>query len=226
MEYRTDRADFLTELQLDLAAPIVRAGDDDESVRQRLDALLALNAETAHEKKMYHGEKEKTSAALMARPLDFRQTYAKFGLLLGTFPPAAFFARYLLDAKIRPDELWIIGLMAVVVLLSATVGYQSGKVVAKAQRSLENESYSLMFLLTPLIGAAWGIAAGGAGGLVIFGIGAIFGAMLGGAVGAVALPLFALFHRWMKSGEMIERKHFLPLAFGVTFVLSAFILGL
>lgn len=199
---------------------------NDESVHQRLDFLLALNAETAREKKMYRAEKEKLAAALMAHPLDFRQTYAKLGLLLGTLPPSAVFARFLLNSHIRPDEVWIIGLLAIVVLLTAMVAFQSGKFVGKIQRNIENENLPMMLFLTPLVGAFWGIISGGAGGLLIFGIGAIFGALIGGAVGAVTLPLFALFHRWIKSGDMIDRKHFLPIAFGVTFVLSALILGL
>jgi hypothetical protein len=93
-------------------------------------------------------------------------------------------------------------------------------------RNIEARSWSVMLLLAPLIGLTWGIISGGAGGVIIFVIGALFGAILGGAVGMVALPAFAVFHRLLKRGDMIERRHFLPLAFGITFTICSFILGL
>jgi hypothetical protein len=68
--------------------------------------------------------------------------------------------------------------------------------------------------------------AGGAGGIIIFGVGAFFGAMVGSLVGSVALPFFSIFHRLLKRGDKIESKHFLPLAFGIAFIISAFFLGL
>jgi hypothetical protein len=67
---------------------------------------------------------------------------------------------------------------------------------------------------------------GAAGGIFIFIIGALFGAILAAMVGSIAVPAFTIFHRLLKRGEMIERKHFLPLAFGITFIITAFILGL
>jgi hypothetical protein len=72
----------------------------------------------------------------------------------------------------------------------------------------------------------WGIIAGGSGGLIIFLVGAFFGAFVGGTVGAVALPAFAVFHRVLKRGDVMEYKHFLPLALGVTLTICSFILGL
>lgn len=63
-------------------------------------------------------------------------------------------------------------------------------------------------------------------GIFIFLIGAIFGAMIAGAVGGLALPIFTIFHRWLKKGEVIERNQFLPIAMGITFIICALILGL
>lgn len=83
-----------------------------------------------------------------------------------------------------------------------------------------------MVLALPFIGLLWGGVAGAAGGIVVFIFGAFFGAILGGMVGSVALPLFTIFHRLLKKGESIERKHFLPLAFGITFIICGFIFGL
>ncbi len=83
-----------------------------------------------------------------------------------------------------------------------------------------------MILALPFVGILWGILSGGAGGAVILLFGAIFGAILGGIVGSFALPVFTILHRLLKKGDQIERKHFLPLAFGITFIISAFMLGL
>jgi hypothetical protein len=83
-----------------------------------------------------------------------------------------------------------------------------------------------MILMMPLIGLLWGMISGGAGGVIVFIFGAFFGAILGGIVGSLALPLFTIFHRLMKKGENIELKHFLPIAFGITFIICGFILGL
>ena len=83
-----------------------------------------------------------------------------------------------------------------------------------------------MVLALPFVGILWGVIAGGAGGAIIFIVGAFFGALLGASVGGFALPFFVIFHRLFKSGDKIDRKHFLPLAFGVSFIISAFFLGL
>jgi hypothetical protein len=78
----------------------------------------------------------------------------------------------------------------------------------------------------PFLGWFWGMIAGGSGGIVILIVGAFFGAVIGGLVGLFALPVFTIFHRLLKKGELIDRRHFLPLAFGITFIVCGFILGL
>ena len=203
------------------------SADNGEATLQRLDALLALNAETALEKKMFRSEREKTEAALMANPLTDRQVFAYFGLLLGIFPPAAIFTRFFIyDGNLRGDEFWMIGVAAIINLISAIVGYFSGKVVGKAVGKLEQTSWTKMLLALPFIGILWGLLAGGAGGIIVFVVGAVFGAAIGAMVGGVALPAFTIFHRWLKKGDFIDRKHFLPLAFGIVFIICAFIFGL
>ena len=200
---------------------------DGELTRQRLDALLAVNAATAREKFLYRSEQEKTEAALMRNPLSTKQAYAWFGLLLGTFPPAAIFTRFLIDSRGLSDgDLWILGVIAIVNVISAVVGYFSGKLIGKIVGELEKTSWLPMIFALPFVGILWGILAGGAGGVIIFIIGAFFGALLGSAVGSIALPAFTIFHRLLKKGDMIDRKHFLPLAFGITFIICGFILGL
>lgn len=207
--------------------PLTNADNEGAATLQRLDALLALNAETALEKKMFRSEREKTEVALMKNPLTDPQVFAYFGLLLGIFPPAAIFTRFFVhDGNLRSDEFWLIGVAAIINLISAIVGYFSGKAVGRFVGKLEQTSWTKMLLALPLIGILWGLLAGGAGGIIVFVVGAIFGAALGATVGGVALPVFTIFHRWLKKGDAIDRKHFLPLAFGIVFVICAFIFGL
>ena len=206
--------------------PFVK-NDGGEITLKRLDTMLALNAETSREKAMFRSDRERTEAALMKNPLTGRQAFAYFGLLLGTFPPAAIFTRLLTDAgNLHGDDYWMIGVMAIVNLISAIVGYFSGRLVGKIVSQLEKSSWSKMLLALPFIGILWGIMAGGAGGVIIFVVGAVFGAMFGAAVGSLALPIFTIFHRLLKTGDVIDRRQFIPLAFGITLIISAFILGL
>ena len=200
---------------------------ESELVRQRLDYLLTVNAETAREKAMFHSDQEKLEAELMASPLDTEKTYAYFGLMLGTFPPAAFFVKFAIDSNLLVrDEAWIFGVLFIVNLISAIVGYFTGKFIGRSVREAENFSWLPMLFLLPFIGLFWGILAGGAGGAVILIFGAFFGAILGGIVGVAALPVFTIFHRLLKRGDQIELKHFLPIAFGITFAICSFILGM
>lgn len=199
----------------------------DEQTNQRLDTLLKINEETAREKALFGSEQEKIEATLMKDGLNTKQAFAYFGLLLGTFVPAAMFTRFLIDARgLRVEDLWILGIVAIVNIITAVVGYFSGKIIARSVSEVEGFSWGMMLLITPFIGLVWGIMAGGAGGIIIFFVGAFFGAFLGGAVGSVALPAFALLHRLMKKGDLIDMRHFLPIAFGITFVICGFILGI
>lgn len=200
---------------------------DNEFTQKRLDALLKTNAETAREKSLFRSEQEKNNRALMKNPLSAKQTFQYFGLLLGTFTPLAIFVRLFSDKEIfRGEDFWFVGVVAVVNLISAIVGYFSGGMIAGIVADLERQSWQRMILTLPFVGMLWGIMAGGAGGAVIFLFGAFFGAALGAAVGSVALPAFVVIYRALKNGDQIDRRHFLPIASGITFVISAFILGL
>lgn len=161
----------------------------------------------------------------MKYPLSHKETFAYLGFLLGAFPPAAFFVRFFSGKVLRREDAWLLGFMIAINLISVAAGYFSGKLIGSIVRETENFSWTKMILILPFIGIMWGILAGGAGGVIVFIVGAFFGAFLGALVGAVALPVFAVFHRLLKRGDKIELKHFLPLAFGTSLVVSAFILG-
>ena len=198
----------------------------DQTTLRRLEILLAENAETARSKNSYRTDREMFEAELMRHPLSPDKVFSFFGLMLGTLPPATLFARFILETRtFESRDAWVIGVLVIVNIVTAIVGYFSGKLIAKMVSGVENYRWPFMIMILPLIGLLWGIMAGGAGGFVIFVFGAIFGAFIGGAVGAVALPIFVLFHRLMKRGDMIEAKHFLPLALGITLSICTFMLG-
>jgi hypothetical protein len=200
---------------------------DSELARQRLDLLLEANVEIAREKSTFIFEREELEASLMKNPLSVEKTFARLGLLLGVFPPTALFTRFFIDSRIfQGEDVWILGIAAIVTLVSTVVGYFSGKFIGNIVFELEKMSWSKMLTALPFIGIFWGIMAGGAGGIIILGIGAFFGAVVGGLVGGAALPIFSIFHRLLKRDDKIESKHFLPLAFGIAFIISAFFLGL
>ncbi len=196
---------------------------DHELTQERLDELISLNAEYARREEIFSSDKEKLEADLMSNPLSVEKAFSYFGFLLGTFPPAALFTRFLIDAN--NVEFWVVVLLLVVNVVTASAGYLSGKLIGKITFELEKFSWHSMLLALPFLGLLWGIISGGAGGFFIFVFGAIFGAMIGGLVGSVALPAFAIFHRLLKRGDKIENKHFMPLAYGISLVISAFILG-
>lgn len=200
----------------------------DSGVEDRLAVLLAVNAEIAREKSLFRDERERLEAAVMMHPIAPDKVYSYFGLMIGALVPAAIFTRLLWNGggDLRPEDAFVMILFVLTNVTAAVTGFFSGKLVGRSVAYLHGLSLGRSLLLLPFLGLVWGMAAGAAGGVFIFVIGAIFGAVLGGLVGAVALPAFALLHRMMKSGEMIDRKHFLPLAFGVTLTICSFILGL
>ncbi len=199
----------------------------DSHVEEKLDALLAANAEFANNNSESDYASENAAVNSIENPISIEGAFSYFGLLLGIFPPAAFFLKMLFDiGEFKGESAWLLLLMVVVNAAAASVGYFSGKVVGKIVFSLEKYPWWMMMLLMPFIGILWGMTSGGTAGLFVFIFGAIFGAAIGGAVGGTALPLFALFHRLFKKGDKIERKLFLPIAFGISLMISAFILAM
>jgi hypothetical protein len=201
--------------------------DGSREIENRLEILLAENAETARAKQNFQRDSEQFEAELMRRPLTSSQAFSYFGLMLGALTPASIFGKILLSANgFRPDESWVVGVFLIINIISSVVGYFSGKLIARMVMSVEKLRWPVMLTILPLIGILWGIMAGGAGGFIVFVVGAFFGAALGTLVGGTALPVFAVLHRLLKRGDMIEARHFLPAAFGITLTICAFIFGL
>ena len=223
MENRTTKTiDRRTNIGLAQSSPFC-----EDDVFERLDSLLELNLSKAKENTLFRTEREKFESELIKNPLNTENSFAYFGLLIGLFTPLAMITRFLIDAGgIQNEQAVFFAISFAVNAVSAVVGYFSGKIVGKIVREVETFSWLRMMLILPFVGSLWGAVSGGAGGLFVLVFGAVFGAMLGGMVGFAALPIFAIFHRLLKKGDIIERNQFLPVAFGVTFAICGFILGL
>ena len=209
-----------TETAINLQGP--PEGND---VYARLNWLVAANGYEERRRQLYRSALEEEEMLLMRRPLTARRTYALFGLMLGVFPPAAIFTE-LFGYGFSGGSGILFLIFLFMNLICAVVGYWMGVVLSGSIADWERRSWSAMLLLVMVLGMGWGAATGAAGGFIFFGIGAIVGAYFAILVGAVAFPLFAVLHRLVWRGGMIDARHFWPLAAGVTMTITALILGL
>lgn len=164
--------------------------------------------------------------SLMVRPVDSNKAFAYFGLIVGSLPPFA------LVFKVIGETIHVerVPVLFLVLLTAAGVGtgvaaYASGRLVASLVGRMGNFHVANRVALLSLTGFAWGAFSGAIGGLFLFIIGSVFAAIIGGMVGSVALPLFVGLREPLRRGDMIEVRHFLPIAFGITFSLCALLLG-
>lgn len=211
--------------QLSLEHRMMYYPDPGLDLENRLQWLLAANAEMAKHKTEFPTRAIELERAMMKRPLNAKQTFSWLGAMLGTFPPATLFAMFLVSSN-GPEPAIVVALLGLVTAVTAVTGYFSGKVVAQLVTNIRRISLSTSLLLVPLVGFLWGAVSGAAGGLFLFIIGAAFGGAIGGAVGAVALTAFFLLYRKLTVAGMIELTHFLPLSLGVTFTICAYLLSL
>ena len=161
----------------------------------------------------------------MKSPITIEKAYSYFGAMLGLFPPFALFAKFIFEKGANPDT-FAICILLFMNAICVLAGYFSGKLIGKVVSNVEKMSWTKMLLLLPFIGILWGILTGGAGGVIVFIVGAIFGAIIASMVGGIAIPAFTIFHRLLKKGDVIEEKHFFPIAMGITCTITAYILGL
>ena len=103
------RADFCSFNQ-----PANSKDSDSQLTQQRLNTLLAANAEIAREKTSFRTERERFEIELMKSPLATEKALAYFGAMLGLFPPFALFSRFVFAKFSQPgftDDFWIIPLL-------------------------------------------------------------------------------------------------------------------
>lgn len=202
----------------------VGSSNSDLDTQKRLDALLAANLEIQRDKEIFPTERERFEASLMKNPITIERAFSYLGAMLGLFPPFAIFSKFAFSLPHKADP-GMIAVMVIMNIICVVTGYFSGKLIGKLVAPVEKMSWMKMLLLLPFIGILWGIMTGAAGGVIVFIIGAFFGAIVAAAVGAVAVPAFTIFHRLLKKGDLMEEKHFFPVALGITCAITALILG-
>lgn len=158
--------------------------------------------------------------------MDARRAFGLFGLMLGLFPPAAIFIRMFGYGAGRNASLMLFIVCLLMNVACAAAGYGMGLALSRSVERAERRSLSVMMLLVPFIGMAWGAVTGFAGGLIFAGIGAFFGAVFAMPIGALSFTLFTPLHQALARGGMIDARHFWPLASGATLFAAALVLGL
>ncbi len=208
-----------------------RAPATETEIDARLKWLTEALAVEEQRRRLFGTPLEEEQARLMRRPLMTQEAYAKFGALLGALPPAAIFYRIfgygMYRATFSEPDWWpfVFLLCFAMNFVCGIVGCKLGRIAGQHIDDLECVSWNRMLMTTILIGILWGLATGGAGGTVFFGLGALFGISFAVPVAALAFPVFTLLHRLLARGGMIEAAHFWPLAWGVTLIIAALFLS-
>jgi hypothetical protein len=211
---------MMNELQIEERPIGIYGLDEIEDSEERLAYLLSENKSAL----LLDSSEEELS---MANPISQTRAFALFGSMLGTFGPLSI-GIALLAGNGRPsgDELLFPLLFSLANLTTAIVGYFTGKIVGNFVAATHKFRLLSAVSLLLLIGMIWGGVSGFAGGLFLLLIGSIVGAVIGGVFGSIATLVFGVIYRYLQIGGSIERRQFIPLAFGTTLFLCAFILGL
>ena len=186
--------------------------------------LLRENGLAEKQGRSFRDEREEEEMLLMRRPVAARQAYAKFGLLLGTFPPAAIFFKLFLSSMVGYDiNFPLCYLLLFMNVACALAGGYFGSKLSGMASEMEGDRWPTMLLAAACLGFIWGAATGAAGGILFLGIGAIYGALYAIPVGMLAFALFMPLHRLLARGGMIDARHLWPLACGVALFITALI---
>src|SRR5215470_12575956 len=111
----------------------------------------------------------------MQDPVSTEKSVAILGTMLGVFPPAAILVNFVRNSFFG----WLlIGLFVVGIVVTALVGYQLGRIVARVLSKLEQKDWVTMTVLLMLVGGSWGAVSGIAGGTPILVVGAIAGGFI------------------------------------------------
>ncbi|HEX8147686.1 MAG TPA: hypothetical protein VF591_10940 [Pyrinomonadaceae bacterium] len=167
-------------------------------------------------------EREEGRALSMQQPLTTEQAYRLFGTFLGLLPPFALFERYLAGAQ-GFKEPWPVALCVGMNVVCCLVGRWFGGYLGRWAGNPRARSVFGFALVVFVMAVAWGVVTGGSGGLLCFGFGAIFGAFIASPIALAAFPVFAILHRLISRGGMIEARHTWPLAFGIPLTIAAMI---
>lgn len=169
-------------------------------------------------------EMEERRALSMRRPLTTEQAYRWFGTYLGLLPPLAIFERFLASTR-GDDAFWVVALCVAMNVVCCLVGrWFGGRLGRRAGNPRARSRANFAFLIF-VMAVSWSAVTGGLGGVLFFGIGALFGALFAAPVAFAAFPVFAILHRLVSRGGMIEARHTWPLAFGIPLTIAAMIMS-
>lgn len=181
---------------------------------------------------LLRAETEWARAASMHSPVPTEEAYAWFGTFLGLFPPFTLFAGLVAGGMSSRSNIgggnalfWILLLM-VMNVVCCFVGRKFGRVLGRSLGDPRSRGWVEHIVLSLLIGLAWAVVTGGAGGAVGFGIGAIVGIFCALPVALTCFPVFAVLQRIQSHGGMIEERDLWPIAFGIPLAAAALIMSL
>ncbi|HEX8187428.1 MAG TPA: hypothetical protein VF586_03690 [Pyrinomonadaceae bacterium] len=201
---------------------VCRPTTQDIHIAQRLNWLKAeLDPEV--QRRRLALEEGRRHALAMRRPLTSEQAYRWFGTFLGLLPPLALFDRMLTGAGGESFK-WV-GLFMLMNVICCLVGRRFGGYLGRRAGDPRARSRAGFAFAVLLMAVAWSVVTGGLGGVLFFGIGAIFGILCATPVALAAFPVFAILHRLISRGGMIEARHTWPLAFGIPLTIAAMIMG-
>lgn len=178
--------------------------------------------------------REEARALSIIRPLTTEESYAWFGMFLGLFPPFAIFARILVPAlsegasrqfSTADGALFWTMLFLVMNAVCCLVGRKFGAFLGRKLNDPRRWSWPKFIPEVVGLGVLWGVVTGAAGGAVGFLVGAVVGVLCAVPVAMLAFPVFAVLHRLLSHGGMIEERDLWPLAFGVPLTAAALILS-
>ena len=212
------------------------AAPQDDNIAQRLTWLKGeLARQEAEARPARAGEERRALRTVQLGPsLTTGEAYAWFGTFLGLFPPFAIFARIFggalaegMTRRLPTSDgflfwaLLFLGMNAVCCLVGRKIGARLGRSFGdpRAWR------WPVFVFSSLLMAVAWGVVTGAAGGAVAFLFGAFFGVACAVPVALAAFPVFAVLHRLLSHGGMIEERRVWPLAFGVPLTVAAMILS-
>ena len=192
--------------------------DDDQLYEYRI-----IELRTAADELAATSNDSPISPSFLDQRIDMTGSLRFFGIAIGTVPTAAILFRlFVLDSSPNPAVL-LLAILAT--LVTGFVGYLTAGATSKALERVLSTSFLRSLLLVPIIGLAWGIISGAAGGLFLFVLGAIVGGVIGGMVAGTALPLFVGLYSLVAEEGKISLKRFLPIAAGLSGSAAALFLG-
>jgi hypothetical protein len=202
---------------------VCRPSTQDLHIAQRL-SWLGRELDPEVQRRRLLREKEENRALSMRRPLTTEQAYRWFGTFLGLLPPFAMFERFLASTR-GDDAFWVVVLCVEMNVVCCLVGRWFGGYLGRWAGDPRTRTRLGFALVVFVMAVAWSVVTGGLGGLLFFGIGAIFGVFCAAPVALAAFPVFAILHRLLSRGGMIEARHTWPLAFGIPLTIAALILS-